>query len=184
MLTKSERTIVVNFCGGPGVGKSTLSAGVFYHLKTMGFRCELAQEWIKGTIWEDRPAIKGNQIYIFAKQLKKVRDLLGKVQFIITDSPLFLSCVYMNEPNKPFHDLVLKEYKAMDNIVIYVNREKPYDPVGRFQNLKEAKEIDRVVLDFLRKEHIYYHTVDSNVSPEEIAQKLSQLRQSEVTNAS
>lgn len=40
-------TSVINLIGGPGSGKSTTAAGLFFRMKSMGVRCELVTEYAK-----------------------------------------------------------------------------------------------------------------------------------------
>ena len=46
--------IVVNLFAGPGSGKSTTCAGVFAKLKLAGVNCEMALEYAKDKVWEER----------------------------------------------------------------------------------------------------------------------------------
>ena len=39
-LMKKKDTLIINLIGGPGSGKSTTAAGLFYKLKQMGIDCE------------------------------------------------------------------------------------------------------------------------------------------------
>ena len=38
-----NETIVVNLMGGPGCGKSTAAAGIFYELKKLGYEYEIVE---------------------------------------------------------------------------------------------------------------------------------------------
>lgn len=135
-------TKVLNFFSGPGAGKSTLAAGLFHELKKKNINCELVREYAKDVVWEGRIHLLENQIYIFAKQLKRQVDLKDKVDYIITDSPLFLSLYYADNLTRAFENLVLEEYNKFDNINYFVNRTKEYNPAGRLQTEKEAMDID------------------------------------------
>ena len=46
-LMKKKDTLIINLIGGPGSGKSTTAAGLFYKLKQMGIDCEMALEFAK-----------------------------------------------------------------------------------------------------------------------------------------
>lgn len=142
---------VVNFYGGPGTGKSTVAASVFAELKWRGYNVELVTEFAKDLVWEKRFHTLEDQIYIFGKQFHKIHRLIDQVEFVITDSPLLLSLYYGSALSKEFKDLVYSEYKKLDNIDIFLKREKEYNPKGRMQTLEEAKEIDKNLINLLSK---------------------------------
>ncbi len=120
------KTLVVNLFGGPGCGKSTLCALVFGELKMMGINCEMATEYVKDIVWEESYKKMENQIYIFGKQHSRVNRLLGKVDVIITDSPLINSIVYDINKNPYLKDLVLYEFNNLNTLNFYVRRKFDY----------------------------------------------------------
>lgn len=122
-----------------------MAAGLFYRLKTSGASCELVREYAKDVVWEGRGHLFDQQIYIFAKQLKRLTDLEGKVDLVITDSPLLLSAVYGKSLPSSFHQLVLHEVQRMDNMNVILKRVKPYVPLGRNQTEREAEDLDMEV---------------------------------------
>lgn len=160
-MTKREMPIVINLIGGPGTGKSTLAAGLFYELKKQGINCELALEFAKDKVYEESFKTMDDQIYVFAKQYHKLWRLRGKVDVIITDSPLLISLHYMKEDSKYFNNLVLEQYNKFDNLLYFLNREGIYQTEGRTQTEDEAKSIDlsiKHILDTTAKE-VKYKTV-------------------------
>ena len=153
-----KESLVVNMFAGPGSGKSTLCAGVFAELKWNQIDCEMVLEYAKELVWGDNLEDLNDQIYIFAKQEHKMRRLDGKVEVIITDSPLLLSLVY-NKGNRLLSDLVMETHKKFDNLNIFVQRQKVYHPAGRTQTEEEAKAVDIEVLDMLEQYNIPYLNV-------------------------
>ncbi len=148
-------TTIINLWGGPGSGKSTTAAEIFAHLKKKGVNCELVQEYIKGWVWEDRKRLVGDQLYILAKQVRKEQILLGKVDFIITDSPVWFSSFYAwsssgyNRSEESLLAPVIKDYQMSlkregHNIYdLFISRDnKPFNPAGRYETESQAKEID------------------------------------------
>ena len=135
-------TLTVNFYGGPGAGKSTLTAGVFYHLKLAGVNCEMAREYAKDLVWEGRVKLlsEARQSYIFSKQLKRIQDVEGQVDVVLTDSPLLLSAIYSRNPI--MKQLVKEHHDTFNNLNYVVIREKTYSPVGRMQTEDEAVDLD------------------------------------------
>jgi hypothetical protein len=144
-----KKTIVVNLFGGPGISKSTTAAGVFSLLKLHGVDCELVPEFAKDLTWEERNETLKNQIYIFGKQNHRLWRLNGKVDVIITDSPLLLSLVYSNEEDWELTELVKKTVNEYNNYNFLLNRVKPYLPNGRSQTEEEAKAIDSNIRSML-----------------------------------
>lgn len=144
-----KATLVVNFAGGPGCGKTTLCAGVFTELKLMGINCEIAPEYAKGIVWEGSLHKLKNQIYIFGKQHQAIFRLCGKVDVVLTDSPIFLSTVYDKRKDPLFQQYVLQEFNRFNNLNFYVRREKKYLPKGRTQTEEEAREVDDTVHQML-----------------------------------
>jgi len=162
------QTLVVNLFGGPGTGKSTLSANIFSELKMRGVDVEMAPEYVKEVVWEESYKKISNQLYIFGKQHNRIFRLCNKVEVIITDSPLLNSIVYYKGQNPYFKDLVLEEYRSMNNISFYLDRNFDYVQNGRMQNLEEAKKVDSVYKDLLNEYKIDYNTISSPYDIEEI----------------
>lgn len=87
-------TKVINLFGGPNSGKSTVAAGLFFNLKLKHLHCEIVREYIKSWAWENKKPGTYDAPYIFGKQLRYESMLYGKVDYIVTDSPLILSAFY------------------------------------------------------------------------------------------
>ena len=140
-------SIVVNLFGVSGSGKTTGMAYIFSILKLKGLECEIAPEFIKEKVWEGNiDAFLGEkQIYIFGKQFYRISRLQGKVDFIITDSPILLSNVYGNMKALPQHfkDVVREVHKSWDSMNYFIEREKPFNPNGR--NEKSSSESDAYI---------------------------------------
>lgn len=145
---------VINLYAGPGSGKSTLMAGVFYIMKMSGMSVEMAPEYAKELVWEERKEELALQVKVFAEQLWRIKRLEGKVDYVVTDSPILLSMIYGN--SESLHKLCLEHYVKMNNINFFVKREKPYDPNGRNETLDAAQNIDKRIKDMLKHRSIRY----------------------------
>lgn len=153
---------IINLYGGPGSGKSSTAAGLFFQMKLAGYEVELVTEYAKDLVWSERNKMFTEQDYIFAKQNHRLRRLVGKVDWVITDSPLLLGHFYMPDsfPGKePFSQFVNAMFNSYDNINVFLERTKKYNPNGRNQTEDEAKVIDLRILDFLNQNTLRYHTV-------------------------
>ena len=99
--------LVVNMFAGPGKGKSVMSAEVFALLKKRGINCELIQEYAKSRVWEESFRTLDDQVYVFGKQSHRQWQCDGKVEVIVTDSPLLLSIIYDESKTELLADLVM-----------------------------------------------------------------------------
>lgn len=167
-------TLIINLFGGPGTGKSTLSANLFAQLKMIGVDIEMAPEYVKEVVWEESFRKIENQLYIFGKQHNRLYRLIGKVPVIITDSPLLNSIVYYNGHNPNFKNLVLWEYQKMNNISFYLERSFDYVQNGRMQTLENAKQIDDVYKNLLDDNKIEYETIRSPYDMDSIIESIKQ----------
>ena len=101
--------IVINFFGGPNSGKSTQAAGLFYKMKLEGYSVEHVNEYAKMCVWENRMEMLEDQLYVMAKQNRRVKRLEGKVGYAVTDSPILLSSIYRTAYGEPHYtDLIDK----------------------------------------------------------------------------
>lgn len=146
-------TTVVNLYGGPGCGKSTLAAGVYYHLKTLGISIELVREYVKAWAWRGHKIEKFDETYIFGKQLREESILYNKVDYIITDRPLNMSAVYDRyyESSGLLVDVcekvrLLQVADGIKHVDLIVKRTKEYVNDGRFETEDSAKKIDELTL--------------------------------------
>lgn len=153
------KPLVINFFAGPGAGKSTLSAGLFYELKMNGVNCELVREYAKDKVWEGSFATLDDQVYVFGKQLHRTNVVADKVDVIITDSPVLLSLYYAKNISAEFKALILSTFNDFNNVNYFINRRKAYCPLGRMQTEDEAKEIDVVLRRLLLENHIPFEVV-------------------------
>lgn len=157
-------TLVVNLFAGPGAGKSSLRAGIFYELKRLSVECEEAYEFAKDLVWEGRDETFKNQLYIFGKQHHRVFRLLDKVEVAITDCPFILGPVYDNHTRPTFEALAVEEHKKMNTFNAFLTRVKKYNPNGRRLAHDEgfARDMDNRILWMLKKHDIPYETFEGN----------------------
>ena len=139
---------VINIFGGPGTGKSVTAAQLFVELKKSQKNCELVTEFAKELTYDESYRVMENQIWIFANQHHRMHRLKKKVDYIVTDAPLFNSIVYSGkgEENKEFHQFVLREFSKYNNLNVYLKRETEYRQEGRYQDEDGAKKIDDEVI--------------------------------------
>lgn len=163
-----KNTKVINLLSGPGCGKSVLMARLFAELKILGYDVEMAPEFAKEKVWEGSLEVLSDQIYVFGKQLHRINRLLGKVDFIICDSPLLLSAIYDTTGDPIFKELIVHVINKMDNKNYFIKRDTTYNPIGRIQTEKEAIEIDNRILELLKETGMEFREINKDNALNEI----------------
>jgi len=160
---------LINLFGGPGIGKSSIAAGIFYKLKKKHVSCNNPYEFPKTLAWDNNiPAIK-DQLYVFANQHRGIAQSYGKVDYIIIDSPILFSKIYHSYYTEGypaefygdwFHKMILELHNKYDNINILLDRaDGVHNDEERFQNYEESLMIDKLCKKVLEENNIPYHTV-------------------------
>jgi hypothetical protein len=153
-------TTVVNLYGGPGAGKSTSAAYLYYLLKRDGHNAELVREYVKDWAWDNRVPRDYDQLYLLGKQIRRESMLYGKVDYIVTDSPVLLGIYYSHVFSPPaiargIEHASMAYYEQAESdghrhVHVLLERSKQYSQAGRFQTEVEAREIDAGIRALLR----------------------------------
>ena len=95
-------------------------------------------------------------------------NLLDKsLDYIISDSPLFLSCIYgkhhwknqgKEQVEDSFNQFVMDLYNSYDNQVILLERHHDYVTDGRVHSEQESTNIRTKIVDFMNNNNISYKT--------------------------
>lgn len=147
------KTLVVNLYGAPGAGKSTGAAYIFYKLKQSGINCELVTEFAKDKVWEGAKAVFEDGCYIFGKQHFRMHRLMGKVDVVITDSPLLVSAFYSEGFRDELTSIAKKSFDKFQ-VSYFINRVKAYNPKGRFQTEDESNQVASEMWKFLKSNDV------------------------------
>lgn len=164
-----SRTIVINMLGGPGSGKSTLSYGLMSLLKSRGHKAEYVPEHAKEITYRRDWVALANQNAVTTEQDRRLRDLLGQVDWIIHDTALPLALMYASGDfaESWFADRVWQMFDGYDNFNIFVKRVKPYETYGRKQTEVEARALDTKILNLFGPDRIHFE-VDGKEGNEEL----------------
>lgn len=157
-----KKTLVVNLFAGPGAGKSTGAAYIFSKLKMKGLDCEYVSEFAKDKVWENNDEVFKSQFYITGKQVFKIKRCYGKVDIIVTDSPIAIGAQYLKEDEQKLGPAILEEFSKYNNLNLFINRVKPYNPNGRSQTLDEAVVIDNKTKKWLIDNNIHFEIIDGD----------------------
>lgn len=162
-------TKVVNFLGGPGVGKTLVAAFTFGRMKLLGLGVEYVQEYAKKLVWLNDMFKFNDQYYMSIKQFELLKSIDGQVDYIIMDSSLLLGLYYNRyyihsiSSGEKAENIIIDCYNQFDNINIYIKRniKSTYETVGRVQTYEEAVEVDAGVLKLLEEYKIPYKKFES-----------------------
>lgn len=149
--TKKTSGIKINFYGGPGSGKSTVAGQLYADLKILQYTTELVREVAKDLVYAGNDLTKSDynqQLIIFAQQLQRELLIAPHVQFMISDSPLFLNAYY----SKSEHLLeVAKNNNSKKDLHIWIERNpnEKFESEGRSHNMKQSYKIDEEMKKFL-----------------------------------
>lgn len=171
-------TLVINLIGGPGAGKSTTAAGLFFLMKIAGLKVELVTEFAKELTYDENWSDLKKQTYVLAEQERRQRRLVGKVDYIITDSPLLTGLVYVSDPKD---NLVVQEaatvlFSTYNNVNFMLKRVKPYAQYGRNQDENEARAKDLALASIFANEPIELTVSGNETAPQTILNHLQQTR--------
>lgn len=165
LLKKDKEMININLFAGPGTGKSTTAAGLFYEMKTNNEKVELITEYAKELTFGKDYVKLSDQLLLLGEQHHRMFRLKDQVDYVIHDSPFVLGMVYASDefiPLKEFEELILKMYHRYNHINIFLKRtpEHAYQKYGRNQTLEEAIEKDNKIKSWLDNHDIPYYEVD------------------------
>jgi len=160
-------TAIINLYGSSGVGKSTAAADLFGLMKKQGYHVELVREWVKKWAWEDKKIGPYDQLYISAKQFRQESMLYGKVDYIITDSPILLGGFYeqLYTGEEVITQTILKYMeisKEISNVKIFnimLERFKKYDSRGRYETEEQSIKNHEKLKQWLNNKNIGYVTL-------------------------
>ena len=157
-------TVLINFLGQPGSGKSVLGTQLFSELKIRGFDVEFVNEFVKTWTYTGRKVNKFGQYYIFGMETENQSRLFNKVDYIIADSPVLLTSFYqqyywgsyfLETPANEFYTFAEEEGVIVHNI--FIDRKFKYNPKGRFQTEEESEEVRQQLLKFMDNNGYAYH---------------------------
>lgn len=165
-------TTVINLYGGSGVGKSTVAALLFARMKMQGLHVELVREYVKLWAWGGRKVRQEDQIYLLGKQSAYESMLYGKVDYIVTDSPVLLAGMYAEWHNGADGKYVtraansfIEQARRNSGVSIrnyLLERQGVFDPRGRWETAEEAERFDQFLEEGLEANGYNYDLVSGS----------------------
>jgi hypothetical protein len=171
-------TKLIDFCGGPGAGKSTMAYQLFGWMKKNQYSVAFAPEFATELCWQDRKKELTDQIYLLGEQHHRIYNLLGQVDYIVSDTSLALTLHYVkNSFDKYPTDQDLTEnirwttsalamylHQYFNPITFYIDRkQRKFTPKGRAHTEEQANKFDGDIKEVLDNHAFGYtivHTLD------------------------
>jgi len=184
VVEQQRKTKIISLYGGPGIGKSTSGALLYWLLKNkLQANAELVREYVKNWAWEGRHIQPYDQFLFTAKQIRLESILLGRADYVVTDSPVFLTVVYAkkytsSEIAEGIEQAVRAYYRQVakdghQHVHVMLARTKPYKQEGRYETALAAQELDRLVVETLEGAGVAYQKCGTD--PAELEQLLVQV---------
>lgn len=150
--------MIINLFGRPGVGKSTLAFELTATLKKIGKSAEFVPEYAKELIYKCHDQhdmsnhMLANQLYILAKQHKRIFDVSQSVDIAVVDSPLLFNLIYLQDtdllahPDSHFSDLVYYLHNSFNpKFDFLLKADHKYQKKGRQQTYEQSLEIEKKI---------------------------------------
>jgi|GEM_PF-490326 len=171
----ARNTVIVNAFAGPGAGKSTSAWEIAAELKKKGLVVEYVPEYAKELVWDENFTLLDqtydHQMQVYQEQKHRIDRLMGKVDVIVTDSPIIMSVNYIShETNAPeqveaYNQMAINDFKNYHTFNYFIERGSSYEQEGRIQTLEESKEIDKNIKSFLHENNIYFGSYNHKTLP-------------------
>lgn len=152
---------VINFYGAPGTGKSTLASELFVYMKKQGINVELATEYAKDCVYEERFLTIQDQVYLLAKMNHKLQLFKkANLDYVICDSPLLLNIFYKRHQfrmnylsDEIFDNFVIGLNNTYERVNFFLTTDKSieYQQAGRIESEEESNnyssKIEKILID-------------------------------------
>jgi len=169
--------IKVAIMGAPSTGKTTLAKELSIHLLyRKGKLAEYIDEYARQFVARFGMPTIFDQYFFFEQQLRKEAAVSAKTEYLITDSPFYLSYVYGSkvmdrESEKErfyFHALIERLLEHLNDYthVIYlpVSQERlQADGMRIHTDLFDIQDVDKRIHGFFSIYNISYHTVQGTL---------------------
>lgn len=178
-------TILVSLYAGPGAGKTTVAAGVFAALKLRSINAEFVPEYAKELTWNNEWDKLSNQFLVTGVQHQRIRNLIGKVDVIVTDSPpelgvLFTDCTWTQTAILAQSALLTE---PLTNFRYFVSRDENFLSAGRKEDLEQSEKLDADIKRVLLEEDLQYKTIQkSSLHIKGVVNRVLDIRQRDADN--
>jgi len=126
-------------------------------MKANKLKAELVTEFAKELVYRRDYATLANQFEVTREQDRRLRDLLGQVDFVVHDSAIPLGIIYATGPYAEDWNVrrTWEMFDGYNNFNVFVRRKKRYEAYGRTQTEEEARALDVKILDLFGQDRLH-----------------------------
>lgn len=173
-----RNTVVVNCFAGPDAGKSIAAMELASTLGRMNVSAAYVTGYAKELMWNDpgNPLLDGSvesQKTLLQVQNQRLLRLQGRVDIVVTDSPLMLCGIYAAAPDSALDELVMDAHNSYNNYNLLITRDNSYLTARHTQELQKNTALDEKVADYIEKKDISVFAYSPD-TVQEIAQDIGQ----------
>lgn len=169
---KKKETVVINLFAGPGAGKTTAAWELASKLKKLNYITEYVPEYAKELVWDEKHELLDgtleHQKLLLNEQSHRIKRLLGKVDFIVTDAPELINLNFLkcDDPklSEEYQKMVLQDFNGRTNFNLFIKRGEYYETAGRVHTLEESINLDNSIQKILKDNNIFYGSYEHNES--------------------
>ncbi len=172
-MEEKAETFMVSFIGASGAGKSSAALGTAFKLKMLGQSVEYVPEFAKELVYN---GVLGkyipNQSYIVAEQFKQLYDLLGQVDYIVTDAGLEITALHSSKEDEVVEKLAWYLRNKINQVTIFIERDEekvPFETRGRIETEEESRQFSIQLEKYLKKNNVRYIKVKGSEAAIEVA---------------
>jgi hypothetical protein len=157
------KPLLIDVYGGPSSGKSTTSLALTSLLKLYldqysgsSMLAEYVSEAAKDDVWESGALMLRNQARLFGEQYRRLHRLAGKVQIIVSDSPLWLCSHYGHPdlyPRDEWAGVIRAHYEDFTVLPILVKRVGRFETAGRVHDEAASTAAHTAIAAIARREY-------------------------------
>lgn len=148
--------LLINIYGAPKSGKTTMMCHLTTYLKMQNIKCEMASDYPKEILYEERFSLLKRQLYILAKQEKKIYDLYKFSDVVVTDCPILHNIVYNHEEYVTLHPYIKELYEQYNNLnIVMLRRQKVNYGCFKLFKPEELKQIEEDILKLFENIEFY-----------------------------
>lgn len=162
----NKNTLVINLFAGPSAGKTTAAWEIASTLKKADFSVEYVSEYAKELVYDEKYELLDGKIkheeLIMLEKIHRIERLCGKVDFVVTDSPIIQSVSFLDKSGNDIGDVekftehAISVFNEFDNYNAFIERGTHFEKEGRIHNLEESIKLDDYIKNDLASLNVPY----------------------------